>query len=137
MDKYRFEDEDRAAAARYEPTAADIAEMEAYYAELDASYDREADLNARYVEALRDVRTGEALAMLTDLHGGDDCDGTCPAPVEVLEVLGTNGHSSIRARVRCADGTVRIAAAAARHYPGNRECPPEYDVDYNYEEETK
>lgn len=120
----------------YEPTAADIAEMSAYYAEIDAVYDREADLYAQYAERLRDLRTGEALAMLTVLHGGDDCDGTCPAPTEVLEVLDTNGHSSIRARVRCADGTVRIARASDRYYPGNRECPPEYDVDYNYEEET-
>lgn len=135
-DRYRFEDEDRAAAQAYEPTEQDIAEMEAYYAELDAAYDREADINAQYVEALRDVKTGEALAMLVDLHGGDDCGGEVPAPVEVLEVYETNGHSSIRARVRCADGTTRTVRASIRHYPGNRECPPDVDVNYEYEEEN-
>ena len=130
-DQYRFEDEDRAA---YQPTEADLAEMEAYYAELEAAYDREADINAQYIEQLRDLKTGEALAMLTDLHGGDDCDGECPAPTEVLEVYETNGHSYLRARVRCADGTVRTVTAAASYYPGDRECPPDYDVDYHYEE---
>jgi hypothetical protein len=135
-DRYRFEDEDRAAAQAYEPTEADIAEMEAYYAELDAAYDREADINAQYVEALRDVKTGEALVMLTDLHGGDDCGGEVPAPVEVLEVYETNGNSYIRARVRCADGTVRIARASIRHYSGTLECPPDTDVRYDYEEEN-
>lgn len=134
-DRYRFEDEDRAAAQAYEPTESDIAEMEAYYAERDAAYDREADINAMYVEALRDVKTGEALAMLTDLHGGDDCEGEVPAPVEVLEVLDTNGQSHIQARVRCADGTVRVARASIPHYPGNRECPPDVDVNYEYGEE--
>ena len=68
-----------------------------------------------------------------DLHGGDDCGGEVPAPVEVLEVLDTNGHSYIRARVRCADGTVRVARASIQHYPGNRECPPDTDVNYEYE----
>ena len=120
----------------YEPTEADIAEMEAYFDELEAAYDREADINAQYLEALRDVKTGEALAMLTDLHGGDDCEGEVPAPVEVLEVLDTNGQSYIRARVRCADGTVRVATAAARQYPGTLECPPDTDVTYDYEEEN-
>lgn len=135
-DRYRFEDEDRAAheAAVYEPTEADLAEISAYYAEMDAAYDREADIIAQYIEALRNPATGEALAFLVDLHGGDDLDGECPAPVEVLEVYETNGRSQIRARVRCADGTVRVAVAAARHYPGDRECPPDVDVDYHYEE---
>ncbi len=134
-DQYRFEDEDRAAheAAAYEPTEADIAEMSAYYAGLDAAYDREEMVEAMYIEQLRNPATGEALAMLTDLHGGEDCDGECPAPVEVLEVYETNGHSYIRARVRCADGTVRVARASIRHYPGDRECPPDVDVDYHYE----
>lgn len=135
-DRYRFEDEDRAAAEAYEPTEADIAEMNAYYDELDAAYDREAMIDQMYIEALRDVKTGEALAMLVDLHGGDDCGGEVPAPVEVLEVYETNGHSSIRARVRCADGTVRVARASIRHYPGSYDCPPDTDVTYEYEEEN-
>jgi hypothetical protein len=132
-DRYRFEAEDRAVQA-YEPSEQDLAEMEAYYGERDAAYDREAMIDQMYVEALRDLKTGEALAFLVDLHGGDDCGGEVPAPVEVLEVLDTNGQSYIRARVRCADGTVRVALASIRHYPGNRECPPDVDVNYHYEE---
>lgn len=116
----------------YTPTEADLAEMDAHYAEMQAGYDREALADALYIEGLRDVKTGLALSMLTDLHGGDDCDGECPAPVEVLEVFAAS-NDSIRARVRCADGTVRVVNAAARYYPGNRECPPDYDVEYTYE----
>lgn len=110
----------------------EIAEIRRECAELDAAYASMAGYEARRIAHVTDMSTGAALAMITDLHGGDDCGGECPAPVEVLEVLDTNGHSSIRARVRCADGTVRIATAAAHHYPGDWECPPDYDVEFNY-----
>lgn len=105
-------------------------------AEVEAALAAEAAHEARLVARVTDVGTGAALELVTDLHGGDDCDGEVPAPTEVLEVLATNGHSYIRARVRCADGTVRVAVAAAHYYPGDRECPPDYDVTYEYEEEN-
>lgn len=139
-DRFRFEDEDRAMgeALRAEEREAlawapDDEAAARHHAEVEAAYAAEAEYEARRIAHVTDVSTGEALATLTDLHGGDDCDGEVPAPVEVLEVLATNGHSSIRARVRCADGTVRIASAAAHHYPGSYDCPPDYDVEFTYE----
>lgn len=143
-DRDRFENEDRAMtmseremflAEEREALAlsADDEAAERHAAEVEAAYAAEAAHEARLVARVTDVGTGAALDLLTDLHGGDDCDGECPAPTEVLEVLDTNGHSYIRARVRCADGTVRVAVAAAHYYPGDRECPPDYNVEFTYE----
>lgn len=150
----RFEDEDRAMSSfaaeeremflREEREAREwapsdeeaerhAAEAERHAAEVEAAYAAYAAHEARLVAHVTDVSTGAALDLVTDLHGGDDYDGECPAPVEVLEVLDTNGHSYIKARVRCADGTVRVAVAAAHYYPGDRECPPDYNVEFTYE----
>jgi len=143
-DRFRFEDramgeqmseremflaEEREALA----LSADDEAAERHAAEVEAAYAAEAEHEARRIAHVTDIATGAALDLVTDLHGGDDYDGECPAPVEVLEVLDTNGHSYIKARVRCADGTVRVAVAAAHYYPGDRECPPDYNVEFTYE----
>lgn len=114
-------------------TEDEIAAMTRDDALLDAAYRAEGEQVAREVARMRDVSTGAALAMLTELHGGDEDGGACPAPVDVVEVLSADGCSSITARVLCADGTVRVAVAAVHHYAGSYDCPPDYEVEYRYE----
>ena len=121
----------------YTYTPEELAAMEREQRELDAAYADDERRRADYIATVTDVATGKALALLLDIHGGDDCDGDLPAPTEVLSVLDTDGNSFLRARVRCADGTERTVTATRRYYPGNYECPSEVDTSYEYEEEGK
>jgi hypothetical protein len=136
-DKYRFEDEDRAAWDTVELhglpwSPEEIAEIERETAELEAAYAEDAEHTAR---ADADFCQPEsALAFLTDCHGGEDCEGECPAPVTVLEVLtASTMRPSMRARVMCADGTVRTVRAWCHYSHGSQWEPPDADVGYEYE----
>jgi len=133
---YEHEDEDRAvreelfAGGYPEPSPEELAEMLREAEALDAAY--RADDLARAAAARAFREPAAALAFLVEAHGGDDLDGECPAPVEVLEVLSCNDGSAMRAVVRCADGTTRTVEASIHHYPGSLECPPDVDVNYEY-----
>jgi hypothetical protein len=133
---YEHEDEDRAvreelfAGGYPEPSPEELAEMLREAEALDAAY--RADDLARAAAARAFREPAAALAFLVDLHGGDDCEGECPAPVEVLEVLSCNDGSAMRAVVRCADGTTRTVEASIHYSRGSWECPPDVDVSYEY-----
>ena len=101
-------------------------------AELDAAYAASEADALRADAELRDPVA--ALAFLQECHGGDDCDGECPAPVAVLEVLeASSNQPSMLARVTCADGSVRTVRAWYSYCHATFWEPPDTDVGYVYE----
>ena len=100
--------------------------------ELDAMYAADAAADTAAYEALRDP--AEALRFLVEAHGGDDCDGECPVPVQVLEVLSarTGGTTSVKARVVCADGATRVCEGWYSYCGGSMEEPPSQDAGFDY-----
>lgn len=119
----------------YEPSPEELAEQEAEARALEDEARSEAEANARHRQAL--TKPDAALTFLLEAHRGDDCDGACPAPVGVVEVLDVNvGHhyTMMTARVVCVDGTTRCVDASTLYEPGGWDDPPSYETVYEYRE---
>lgn len=93
-------------------------------------------------EAQRAFETSPAavLALLREAHGLEP-DPECPEPVEVLEILSARvldtfrqSGSEARARVRCSDGSERIASGMTVYIDGRGDDPPDGDVEFAYED---
>lgn len=132
----QHEDEDRAvrnelfAGGYPEPTAEEWGAIAREAEELNEAYRLDDLERTRADAAFR--QPAAALAFLVEAHGGEDCDGECPAPTEVLEVLSSNDQCAMRAIVRCADGTTRTVHAGIVYEHGSYDSPPNVDVWYEY-----
>ena len=137
LDRGRFEGEGELPGGDYGVppdlfTADELADMEREAAYMESCYAAEADAEDARHDHL--TQPTDALEFLVEAHGGDDCDGECPLPVEVLEVLSVHmgRATSVKARVVCADGKTRIAEGWYSYCGGSRDEPPSQDAGFDY-----
>jgi hypothetical protein len=113
-------------------TEEELAEAQRECEEVEAMYAGEA-AHAAEIDAKFAADKAEVLEFLTMCHGGDDCEGECPAPVEVVEVHSASKvNGRVEATVRCEDGSTRRVKALYVEYGGSYMEPPDCDVEYEY-----